>query len=331
MSRLAAVAILSVLLAAGCGVPGEPLPPSLHVPEAVGDLRVQQVGERLLIRFTLPALTTDGVVVRRFHRVELRAGPPPEGDFDTERWAAQAREILVPAQGPGPVEVSLPVADGAGKEWIIGVRAWGRTGRPSAWSNLVAVQLVPALPRPAQLQAEATAVGVRLTWRTAALKEGVRYRVFRRGPGQPRAEAVGESADTSFLDSSAAFGQDWEYSVQAFLKAGDQEALSEISEVVSIRPEDRFPPAPPTGLQATPGLGAIELLWDANPEPDLEGYRVWRAAGNGKLAPLTGIIAAPAYSDRDIEAGKRYRYAVSAVDARGNESALSSPVEVVAP
>ena len=33
---------------------------------------------------------------------------------------------------------------------------------------------------------------------------------------------------------------------------------------------------------------------------------------------------------RAVEAGKRYRYAVSAVDQSGNESARSAPVEVMA-
>ena len=35
-------------------------------------------------------------------------------------------------------------------------------------------------------------------------------------------------------------------------------------------------------------------------------------------------------SDRQIEAGKKYRYAVSAVDQTGNESRRSEPVEAAA-
>lgn len=318
-------------MAAGCGAPADPLPPSLNIPEAVPDLRAQQVGGRLLVRFTLPPLTTDGVALARFRRVELRAGPPPADGFDTERWAAQAREIPVPADGPGPVELAFAVSDWVGRELILGVRAWSPKGRPAAWSNLVAVQIVPALPRPADLHAEATAAGVRLNWQAEPSREGMRFRIFRRGPGQASPEVVGETAQPPFLDASAAFEQTWHYAVQAFLSVGEQEALSEPSQTVSITPEDRFPPAPPSGLQASPGLGAIELLWDAGPEPDLAGYRVWRAVNGEKLAPLTAIITLPAYSDRSVESGRKYRYAVSAVDARGNESAFSSPVEVVVP
>jgi hypothetical protein len=331
VSRPADSLLLLVALAAGCGSPGEPLPPSLGIPEPVSDLRAQQVGERIVVRFTLPELTTDGVVVRRFREVELRAGVPPEGNFDTERWAARATQVSVATRTPGPVEVTLPVAEWAGREVILGVRAIGPKGRPGAWSNLVALEVVPPLPRPADLRAEATASGVQLSWKAVGDLADIRYRIFRRAAQAREAEPVGETESLVFVDANAEFGKPWEYQVQAFRKVGQTEALSELSEAVRITPEDRFPPAVPRGLQATPGLGSIELVWERNAEPDLRGYRVWRAVGDGSLQPLSDLVELPAYSDRKIESGQRYRYAVSAVDVRGNESAPSSPVEVHAP
>jgi len=42
------------------------------------------------------------------------------------------------------------------------------------------------------------------------------------------------------------------------------------------------------------------------------------------------LVDVPAFSDSKIEAGKKYRYRVSAVDLTGNESGLSNIAEASA-
>jgi len=331
VSRLFPVLVCVMLVAAGCGAPGDPLPPSLNIPERITDLAARQQGDRLLVSFTLPALTTDGVALRRFRAVELRAGPAPEGNFDIERWLAQAAAFPVPNLQPGPVALELPASDWVGRELILAVRTAGPKGRFSDWSNLVALPIQPPLERPTELQATATAEGVKLSWRTSGGRAGVRFRILRRGAQQQREEVIGESERPEFTDSTAGFGATWEYWVQAYAKAGEIEALSEPSERVSITPEDRFPPAPPQGLRAAASLGSVELAWDPSSEPDLRGYYVWRSTPGTQMTRISPLLELPGFSDRKIESGKKYLYAVSAVDTRGNESALSTPVEVIAP
>ena len=104
-----------------------------------------------------------------------------------------------------------------------------------------------------------------------------------------------------------------------------------ISPETTIAPEDRFPPAVPTGLAAVASAGSIELVWEANNEPDFAGYRVYRAEGSGAFERLTDKQESPSYSDHKIEPGKTYRYAVSAVDKTGNESKMSPAIEITAP
>ncbi len=330
MSRPTPALLSIILLTAGCGSPGDPQPPSLNIPERIADLRAVQRGDRILVSFTLPALTTDGVALRRLSSVELLAGASSEGGFDIHRWAAQARPVPVDKYEPGPVELALPASGWVGREVILGVRTAGPKGRRSEWSNLVALPVISPLQRPGPLQAEATAEGVRLSW-SAGDRPGVRFRVFRRGPNQERAEMIGETVVGEFTDRGATFGTKWEYAVEAFLSTGETEAASDLSETASITPADRFPPATPTGLRAVAGVGGIELLWEHNREPDLRGYCVWRAADDEPLRRLESLTALPSFSDRNIQSGTRYRYAVSAVDQLGNESAPSSPVEVIAP
>ncbi len=91
---------------------------------------------------------------------------------------------------------------------------------------------------------------------------------------------------------------------------------------------DTTPPAPPTGLVATAGDGSVDLGWNANSEPDLAGYNVYRATGpGGPYTRLNGpLVLATSYSDAGVNNGTTYYYVVSAEDASGNESGDSNEV-----
>jgi fibronectin type 3 domain-containing protein len=104
-----------------------------------------------------------------------------------------------------------------------------------------------------------------------------------------------------------------------------------LSDEASIVPRDIFPPAAPQGVQASSAPNSIELNWERNTEEDLNGYRVYRGEGNGALEKIADVSAVPSYSDRKVEHGKTYRYAIAAVDRAGNESSRSAPIEVAMP
>ena len=99
-----------------------------------------------------------------------------------------------------------------------------------------------------------------------------------------------------------------------------------------VTPKDTFPPAPPKGLTAVGGAGAVNLIWDANTESDLAGYLVLRAEAPGDtLQPLTPQpIRETRYTDTTVKAGITYVYAVIAVDKSANQSAASNRVQETA-
>jgi fibronectin type 3 domain-containing protein len=156
------------------------------------------------------------------------------------------------------------------------------------------------------------------------------YKIFRR-VGDEALLPVATAEMNQWLDPATEYGKRYRYSVQAVRKAGVSDAESEPSDTAEVTPVDTFPPAVPNGLNAIAATQNIELVWDRNAEPDMAGYRLYRAVGDGKLEKLADIQEAPSYSDRAVESGKTYRYAVSAVDRLGNESKQSSPAEVIAP
>jgi fibronectin type 3 domain-containing protein len=180
--------------------------------------------------------------------------------------------------------------------------------------------------RPAEVHAEATAEGVRLTWRA----RGDSFRIYRR-TGSDRFAPVATAPQSPWTDSAAEFGKHYIYQVQTIVKLPNNlEAESDPSEEAAITPEDRFPPAVPAGLNAATAPNSIELSWEGDTEPDLAGYRVYRSTGAGPFEKI-GDLLVPSYSDRAVEHGKAYHYAVSAIDKSGNESARSGLVEAILP
>jgi hypothetical protein len=306
----------------GCGYIGEPMPPALKIPQAVQDLRVVQYGDRLVVDFTIPSLTTERLTIKELGPVELRVGPGGT-PFDVNRWVAAAKEIPVNFDMPGAVQKEVPAGEWTGKEVVVGVRLSNTRGRKSPWSNLVSVQVQSPVPAPVAVKAEPTAAGVKLTWSGVAPS----FRVFRKGPSEQKPSVLGESGKPEYLDASAQFDRTYEYIVQALR----DKAESEVSAPVSVTPKDTFPPAPPAGLTVVTGVSTIELAWERNTEPDLRGYRVYRASDNGDFSRIAEFVDVPAYSDHKFESGKRYRYAVTAIDLVGNESARSALVDTIAP
>ena len=315
------------LVCCGCGYIGEPLPPALNIPAGIRDLSAIERGPEILVRFTLPTQTTDGLPIKAFGDIELRVGPAQPPPFSLANWIDSAKVIPgVPADQSG-VEYAFPAAEWMGRDVVIGVRVAGSKGRASGWSNLVTLTIGPPLEQPAALAATAVPQGVRLTWSGSA----PRYRVYRRGEGQDEANQIDESERPEYVDSKTEYGKTYRYSVQGIHIGGDVRAESQRSIEIEITPKDTFPPAVPAGLTAVTSTGSIELVWDRNNETDLAGYRVYRAEGAGEFQHLGDTQEAPSYSDRKIEPGKKYRYAVAAFDKNQNESAKSAPVEAAAP
>jgi hypothetical protein len=302
--RVLAVGAAAILLAS-CGYVGDPLPPALSMPQKIADLRALEYGEKIVIEFTVSERSTEDLILPNLRGAELRV----EG--------GDVKEFAVPLDKPGAVRHEIPARDWVGNEVKITARAFGPKGRPSDWSNPLMLRVIPPLEPPVNFKATESALGVHLTWSSPA----ARYRLFR----DKELLATGEGRE--YVDQAIEYEKTYEYRVQVFAEENQQ---SVISAPLPVKPKDSYPPAVPSGLTALAAPNSIELTWDRNQETDLKGYLVYRAAGEGEFERIASDIETPAYSDRTVEAGKRYRYAVSSVDQVGNESRRSAVVEVTA-
>jgi hypothetical protein len=95
------------------------------------------------------------------------------------------------------------------------------------------------------------------------------------------------------------------------------------------------PPDAPVGITVvTPSeRGSLVVSWDANTEPDIDGYNVYRSSisyagtgGSGYELVASLDSTQLSFTDTNLDDGDTYYYVVKAVDADGNESDYSEEV-----
>jgi hypothetical protein len=308
-------------LLAGCGYVGNPLPPALDIPQRITDLRIAERGDKIAAEFTVPPLTTEGLPLKNVRSVELRIGVAPT-PFSMEGWAAAAKRYEIAATAPGALSKEVPVQEWIGKDVVVGVHVTGPRGKTSDWSNLRTLPVQPPLATPSGFRVENLQQGVGIFWKGT----GPKYRLFRAvADAQP--ELLGDTDQTEWLDAPIEFGTRYRYYIQAIQGELQQ---SDVAGPQEITPADTFAPSVPAGLTAELGTNTVELSWERNTEPRFQGYNLYRSVDGGEFTKLASLITAPTYSDHEVQAGKKYRYALSAVGVNGRESDRSAPFEITA-
>jgi hypothetical protein len=217
-------------------------------------------------------------------------------------------------------------------------------GRPGQFSRRVAVplELSPLPPPPIAinyeerkivitwkpLMTEADTVNVLPSRSLGPLQPEVAYNLYDATTGQllnPR-----PVREFGYEDTRMDWGTKRCYIVRAVTVVARRAVESEPTEPHCETLVDSFPPAAPKGLNAVATDGAINLIWEANAEPDLAGYFVLRATGSGELIRITLEPVTDASFFDSVQRGVRFTYAVQAVDKAGNVSKASERVEETA-
>lgn len=166
-----------------------------------------------------------------------------------------------------------------------------------------------------------TATRYEVRWSTSAISAANWSSAVLVSAGVPVPSASGASQGVTVTGLDR--GVDLWFAVRAFDDMNNASALSNVPKVDHVL--DAAPPATPTNVVANVAGGGIQVNWAANTEPDLAGYHVYRAVTAGDWTRLTASpIAQVTYLDTAAPDSATIWYAVTSIDAVGNESALSS-------
>lgn len=367
-SYLFSAAVFALLTVAGCGAPGEPVPPSPPVPVAVTDLAAQQAGDGVELTFTLPVKTVSGDRLATPPAVEFfRGAAKPDGSPDKKSFRvvyAIPGALVSNYLSDGRLKFVDPIAPSEtqahpGASVFYEVRTRASRKRSSADSAIVSVRMFPVAEAIAHVDARITESAIDLSWpapmRTSAgdpLTALSGYRIYRGELDPATAEIaatdfskakwkspltlLAPSTENSYADTLFDFGKTYAYVVRSVVLVDGNSLESSDSAPAIVSPRDTFPPAAPQGLVGgavagpTPASVVVDLSWSISLETDLAGYRVYRSEQQGTRGTLitSELLLAPAYRDTSVEPGHRYWYTVTAVDRAGNESAPSAAVAV---
>lgn len=93
-------------------------------------------------------------------------------------------------------------------------------------------------------------------------------------------------------------------------------------------------PAPPsTPTSSTPQSSAsVTLAWNPNTEPDLAGYKVYKATSSGSYGAAIANLPAntTSFVATGLQPGVTYFFVITAYDTSGNESARSPELRATA-
>jgi fibronectin type 3 domain-containing protein len=222
--------------------------------------------------------------------------------------------------------------------YVTAVDYIGRESEPSATVAATPEDMTPpSFPREVEVFAEQDMLLI--TWRMNLELDLSHYDVYRSleledGYEKINVEPV-PAAGSSYRDADVYSGPLYHYKVKAVDFAGNE---SDFSNAATGRPEDNGGPEPPLDFVAEVFGHEVTLRWSAPPDPDLEGYFVYRKRDDQEYLPLTPRplsvdttwIVDSGYDGSGLWPGKKYVYAVAALDHAFNES-LYSTAEVTIP
>lgn len=293
MIRLIEAAYKPALLVAlgacllGCASPDFPTARHAVVPVPVSDLTARQVGDTVILNFTLPSTSADQQPLADIPSVEIYRKSPrdlaPASKASSKNKNTQRLAETIPSEATGQYErnghIEFPdkldaseLSNDGGTDLIYTVRTRVSRAKASADSNAVTLRVYPA-PLPVRdLRATLTETALVLDWSAAPEARPVSpaklagFRIYRAQVDPTAAEAaianpsqaklivppelLAQTTASEYRDTNFQFGQTYFYEIRQVMQLGSEIVESADSAPAVLTAKDIFPPAAPQGLEA---------------------------------------------------------------------------------
>jgi fibronectin type 3 domain-containing protein len=178
---------------------------------------------------------------------------------------------------------------------------------------------------------------INLSWAPNQEMDIAAYRIYTADSASGTFEQLGDdvaSETLTFAHAPVESGVAHWYKISAVDTANNESAQSAPVEGMAV---DREPPAPPAtpvcafGSPGSPDEKSVTVTWTPNPEKDIAGYAVYRAAisRSGVVDRISGADLIPrdalTFTDDKLTPGVNYWYVIRAFDTSGNRSRESEP------
>ncbi len=187
--------------------------------------------------------------------------------------------------------------------------------------------------------------GVILTWQASDSGSGIAEQIVYRSREPVSSGTLGNATVVAKLNGTARTCVDyppapgtWYYGVLGIDRAGNSAIYSATQSSVNISAADLSPPAPVSGLRASPGYSEITLTWapSRDPESGVKYYEIYRSSDYSVITSESLLNSTPyavttgtEFRDYSYTPFHTYYYAVIAVNGAGAKSPLVYPQSTI--